>query len=209
MLKKLVQKYKFKKNIKQLAHLISSEGMLLAQQIVEGLPLNANDDELLKFCDRVEKKYVTNKESCLFIEFATCIKISFEWSCFQLNCFDRTFQENKWDGAFEILFDEVLKIYIDAFRDIYEFEDSSDPKANLKKMLHNKMNLNNAIYGKNEWNVAADLCNKAIEKLNNDLIKNNINIKIDQRNESERVFEHFMNSISNEKICNVLMSMKN
>jgi len=203
MLKKIIQKYQIKKDIKHLAYLITSEGMFLAQKIVERLPLDANDNELIAFCDRVEKKYIKEKNS-LITEFTTCIKISFEWSCYQLSCFDHTFREKKWDFAYEILFDEILKIYTEAFRDIYEFDVSANPKIELKKMLHNKINLNNAIYSNTDWSY----CVGEIEKLNNKLIKDNSDIKISESSESKRVFNHFMDSFSNGKISNALVKIK-
>ena len=211
MLHKLFRKYRLNKEIKKYAHIVNAEGALLAQKIIERLSEKPSDSEIISFCDRTEKKWVKER-NYLLIEFVTFTEISFEYSCYLLNSFDRSFSDKKWDGAFQILFNEILEIYTEAFRDIYEFDASANPKTELRKMLHNKIQMNIETYAKIDWNVAADLCIDVIEKLNNELtnvlIKDGLDIKIDQPNESKRIFEHFMNSISNDQICNALVKIK-
>ena len=211
MLHKLFRKYRLSKDIKQYAHIVTTEGLLLAQKIIERLSEKPSDSEVINFCDRVEQKWVKDK-NYLLIEFKTCIEISFEYSCYLLNSFDRSFSDKKWDGSFQILFNKILEIYTESFRDIYKFDASANPKTELRKMLHNKIQMNIESYAKIDWNVAADRCIDVIEKLNNELtnvlIKDGLDIKIDEPNESKRIFEHFMNSISNDQICNALGRIK-
>ena len=211
MLRKLIHKYRLNKEIKKYAHIVDAEGALLAQKIIERLSEKPSDSEVINFCDRVEKKWVKEK-NVLLIEFVTCAEISFEYSCYLLNSFDRSFSDKKWDGAFQILFNEILEFYTEAFRDIYKFDASANQKTELRKMLHHKMQMKLETYSKTEWNEAADLCIDAIEKLNNELTKaliiEGFDIKINQRKERARLFEHFMTSFCDEKGCNALIKIK-
>jgi hypothetical protein len=211
MLRKLIHKYRLNKEIKKYAHIVNAEGVLLAQKIIERLSEKPSDSEMANFCDRVEQKWV-KEQNYLLIEYKTFIEIGFEYSCYLLNSFDRSFSDKKWDGSFQILFNEILEIYTESFHDIYEFDTSANQKTELRKMLHHKMQMKLEAYSKTEWNEAADVCIDVIEKLNNELTKalilEGFDIKINQRKERARLFEHLMTSFCDEKGSNALIKIE-